>query len=308
MKIYSFMSLNQNIQESLSKSGIHLEIHSMEQITDKQLKKAFLENDILIIGLHHHMDAMWLKEITTPKIVATLSIGVDHIDSLYFQHPMIQVLHCVYGNTLSVAEHILALILALNKNVISSYHYVMGNTTQMNSITSTENSYQTLGLIGAGHISQKLIEIMSGFHMNILIYTAHPEQHQDLIGKKVRFVSLETLLKSADIISINVPNTDSTKNLLSKECLSLVKKNATIINTSRLEVVDTMALLELARTYPSIKVGMDVDIDKYKKEFQQVGDNVLLTPHIAGKTKAAQYKMQLELVNQILKCLEKNNI
>ena len=53
---------------------------------------------------------------------------------------------------------------------------------------------------------------------------------------------------------------------------------------------------------------MDVDIDKYKKEFQQVGDNVLLTPHIAGKTKAAQYKMQLELVNQILKCLEKNNI
>ena len=170
MKIYSFMSLNQNIQESLSKSGIHLEIHSMEQITDKQLKKAFLENDILIIGLHHHMDAMWLKEITTPKIVATLSIGVDHIDSLYFQHPMIQVLHCVYGNTLSVAEHILALILALNKNMISSYHYVMGNTTQMNSITSTENSYQTLGLIGAGHISQKLIEIMSGFHMNILIY------------------------------------------------------------------------------------------------------------------------------------------
>ena len=90
--------------------------------------------------------------------------------------------------------------------------------------------------------------------------------------------------------------------------MSLVKKNATIINTSRLEVADTMALLELARTYPSIKVGMDVDIDKYKKEFQQVGDNVLLTPHIAGKTKAAQYKMQLELVNQILKCLEKNNI
>lgn len=246
-----------------------------------------------------------LCEIDKKKIIATLSIGVDHIDKSFFESDLINIINCQTSNVISVAEHIFALILSLKKRVIEANEIAMrGGTKKDLSARSNDINNSSIGIIGAGKISREVIKIAKVFNMKIYCNTLNSEKHKDLLEQGVEFLSLNTLLSNSDIITVNIPLNEENKNLISKDKIRLMKKSATFINTSRAEIVDMNELIKYADENETFKVGLDIDAENYKEMLNVKRNNVIVTPHIAGVTKEAIKRMDAELAINIKEYLK----
>lgn len=174
-----------------------------------------------------------------------------------------------------------------------------GGTKKDLSMRSNDISNSTIGIIGAGKISQEVIKIANVFNMKIYCNTLNPEKHKDLLEQGVEFLSLDELLSNSDIITVNIPLNKENKNLISKDKIRLMKKTTTFINTSRAEIVDMNELIRYANENATFNVGLDIDAENYKELLNTKRNNVIVTPHIAGITKEAIKRMDVELANSI---------
>ena len=299
----TYNGFNEEANKILKNAGIELTINdTSDRPNGDELISIFENYDIIIIGVFSKLTADLLEHIKTPKIIATVSVGFDHIDKSFFKSPMVEIVNIKTANAVSVAEHIFSLILNLNKRIYESNKLVLeGNGHRRNLHERPEDiSGKTIGLIGCGNISIEVIKIAKIFNMNIKCYTKNPNNHKDMLEKKVEFLSLDEVLKISDIISVNVPLTEETYNLISEEKIKLMKNEATFINTSRAEVVDTKALIEYADLYDTFYVGLDIDLDKYKNLLNKYRNNVVVTPHTAGVSNQAIARMDIEIANKIV--------
>lgn len=309
LKAYSvFKDLDKKACEILINIGIQLDLSNSEERPNKEeLLKLLNDYDILIIGVREKLTEDMLKEINNKKIIATLSIGMDHIDNSFFESNLIKVINCQTSNVISVAEHIFSLILSLKKRIIESNEIsIKGGTKKDLSARSNDISNSSIGIIGAGKISKEVIKIAKVFNMKIYCNTLNPEKHQDLLKEEVEFTDLNNLLTISDIITVNIPLNEENKNLISKDKIRLMKKTATFINTSRAEIVDMNELIRYADENPTFNVGLDIDVENYKEILNEKRNNVVVTPHIAGVTKEAIKRMDVELANNIREYLKES--
>lgn len=296
-------NLNEKAIEIIRNNGIELTIRESDNNPDKEeLINILKEHDILIIGIRTKLEADMLKYINTPKIIGTLSTGLDHIDKEFLEHPLINIVNIKLANTVSVAEHIFSLILALNKRVFESNYLALEGRAARGTIHERPEdiSNKTLGLIGAGNITKEVIKIAKVFNMRMICYTKNPDKHRDILEYGITFVELDKLLKESDIINLCIPLTNETKNMISEEKIKLMKPTATFINASRDEIVDVKALIEYADLYDTFYVGLDIDLDNYKDIFSKYRKNVIVTPHLAGVSKQAIDRIDIELANKIV--------
>ena len=304
MKAYSVISnLNSKAIDILKSNNIQVVINDSDHIPNmEELINLLQEYNILIIGVKTKVPKEILKHIKSHKVIATLSIGLDHIDKEVRESDMIQVLNVKTANTASVAEHIFSLILGLNKRIYESNNLVLQQKGHKKNLHERPEdiSNKKMGLIGAGNITKEVIKIAKVFNMQICCYTRNPENHKDLLEYGVAFQSLDEILKNSDIINISLPLTEETKYLISKEKIEMMKKTATFINTSRVDIVDTKTLIEKADKYDTFYVGLDIDLDEHEELLSQYRNNVIITPHTAGVSKQAIDRMDLELVNSII--------
>ena len=309
MKAYSiFKDFDKKACEVLKNSGIRLDIsNSAERPNKEELIRLLNDYDILIIGIREKLTKDMLRKINNKKIIATLSIGVDHIDKNFFESDLIKVINCQTSNVISVAEHIFALILGLKKRVIEANEIsIKGGTKRDLSLRSNDISNSTIGIIGAGKISREVIKIAKMFNMKIYCNTLNQEKHQDLLKEGVEFTDLDNLLTISDIITVNIPLNEENEKLISKDKIRLMKKTATFINTSRAEIVDMNELMRYADENTTFNVGLDIDVEDYKEILNTKRNNVIVTPHIAGVTKEAIKRMDVELANSIIEYLKES--
>lgn len=306
LKAYSvFNDFDKQACEILKNAGIQIELSNTNGKTDKkQIIRLLKEYDILIISIREKLTKDILDEIKNKKIIATSSVGLDHIDDSFFNTDLVKVVNSPKANVISVAEHIFSLILGLKKRIIEANDVVLkGGTKKDVSKRSNDINGSTIGVIGAGKISREVIKIAKAFNMKIYCNTLHPEQNKDLLEQNVEFVELDTLLKNSDIISINIPMTEENRNFISRDKIRLMKKTATFINTSRAEIVDVDELIKYADENDTFNVGLDIDVEKYKDILNIKRKNVIVTPHTAGVTQESVIRMDIELANNIVKCL-----
>ena len=301
-----FKDLDKKACEILRNAGIQLELSNCEEGPNKEeLLKLLKDYDILIIGVREKMTKDMLCKIDKKKIIATLSIGVDHIDKSFFESDLINIINCQTSNVISVAEHIFALILGLKKRIIEANEIaIKGGTKKDLSARSNDISNRSIGIIGAGKISREVIKIAKVFNMKIYCNTLNPEKHKDLLEQGVEFLSLDTLLSNSDIITVNIPLNEENNNLISKDKIRLMKKSATFTNTSRAEIVDMNELMKYADENETFNVGLDIDAENYKEMLNVKRNNVIVTPHIAGVTKEAIKRMDTELAINIKEYLK----
>ncbi len=301
-----FKDLDKKACEILRNAGIQLELSNCEEGPNKEeLLKLLKDYDILIIGVREKMTKDMLCKIDKKKIIATLSIGVDHIDKSFFESDLINIINCQTSNVISVAEHIFALILGLKKRIIEANEIaIKGGTKKDLSARSNDISNSSIGIIGAGKISREVIKIAKVFNMKIYCNTLNPEKHKDLLEQGVEFLSLDTLLSNSDIITVNIPLNEENNNLISKDKIRLMKKSATFTNTSRAEIVDMNELMKYADENETFNVGLDIDAENYKEMLNVKRNNVIVTPHIAGVTKEAIKRMDTELAINIKEYLK----
>lgn len=302
-----FDGFNDEAKKIIENEGIELTINnSKNRPNGQELIDILKEYDILIMGIFSKLTADMIQYVKTPKIIATLSVGLDHIDNVFFESPLIKVVNIKTANAISVAEHIFSLILSLNKRVFESNYLVLEGNGHRNNVHERPDdiSQKILGLIGCGNITKEVIKIANVFNMRIKCYTKNPDNHKDMLEKGVEFVSLDEVLKQSDIINVSIPLNDETRNLISKEKINLIKKTATFINTSRTEIVDTKALIEYADLYDTFYVGLDIDLDEYTQLLSKYRKNVIVTPHTAGISKQAIYRMDFEIANKVVDSIE----
>lgn len=259
----------------------------------------------LIIRSVRNIDKDFIQSLSclkSLKYICTASSGTDHIDIEYAKKSKIKIINTPDANYISAAEHTFGLILSIVKNINNADFEMRNNIFTPEKFTNYELYGKILGIVGVGRVGSRVAKYARVFGLKIL------GNDIDVKVKKkypwIKFVSLKHLLMHSDIISFHTPLNNSTENLLNRYNISLLKKNAILINTSRGSVIQESALISMLNDRKIYYAGIDVFQNEpyFNKEFTKL-DNVILTPHLAGKTTESKKRISLHLVNAIKKTL-----
>lgn len=303
MNIYSiFDDFTDEAKNIIEQAGAALTIHPKGQPRpDSAQMKAILEQyDCVIIGTTQKMPEVVFENINSPRIIATASVGLDHIQIPEEKKGLIKVINTPKANAQSVAEFTIGCALACVKRFAEGRELYLAGKDNKKLFSKPEDlAGKSIGVVGAGNISVRIMDFAQLFGMRLLCWTAHPEHHKHLESNGVQFVSLQHLSEQADVISVNLPNNDGTKGLISPDLVTAMKPTAVFISVSRLDTIDTEALFEKAESNPGFYVCLDLDVDETVVRRIPKMSNVLVTPHIAGGTVETRKRMFRELAEQI---------
>ena len=243
------------------------------------------------------------------KLIGASRAGLENIDVKYATEKGIIVQNIKGRNAQAVSDFTIGLILGEVRNIARSYHAVKNGVWRKNFVNSEmipELQGKTIGLVGFGDIGQLVAQKLSGFQVNILVFD--PYVSDEVIQKyHVQKVTIEDLLKNADFVSLHARLSKDSKNVIGEKELSLMKKNAYLINTARAGLINEEALYNTLKEKKIAGAALDVfwqePIGENSRWLEL--DNVTLTTHIAGTTKEALTKSPYLLVEDINKLLEK---
>jgi D-3-phosphoglycerate dehydrogenase len=217
------------------------------------------------------------------KVISIWGTGTDNVDLVACGKRGVTVLSTPGVNAHAVAEHTIALMLAVMRRVASMDADLRAGNWARAPIAQLEG--KTVGIVGLGAIGRRTAALASAFGVKLLAYTSTPDNGRAaLVGASA--VSIETLLHESDVVSLHLRLDDSTRGFLSRERLGLMKRGAFLLNTSRGALVDKAALVESLRSGALAGAGVDV----FHEEPVPAGDdlialpNVVVTPHVAGNT------------------------
>jgi D-3-phosphoglycerate dehydrogenase len=285
------------LQEVFSEVIIH---EGKGRPSKEELKDIVKEYESIIIGTQEELDEEIAESAKKLKSVGTLSTGLDHIDLPAFEENGIEIFNTGQTNSISVAEHTIGLILSLQKRLIESHKSVLeGKDREGLRERPTELSQKTVGVIGAGSIARELVNILQAFNTKIKVWTFHPEKHRDMENSNVELESdLKQLIKTSDIVSIHVPLSEKTEDLINQKLVRKIStdKSRILINTSRSGIVDKSMLEGLGESSVFNSAGIDV----YPEDLpNNSNDRMIFTPHIAGLTQESSRRMRDELVSKL---------
>jgi len=268
----------------------------------KQLKKK--PYDGIISFLTDEIDSEIFDACPSIKVVANFSVGYNNINLEEAKKRNIGVSNTPGTSAIAVAEHTVALMMALTTRLVEGDRFVRNGKFKgwdPELLVGTDLRGKTIGLIGSGEIGTKVTEMLhNGFGISILYFD--PITNENL-EKNFGAIKKETneILREADIISLHVPLLPSTKHLINKEALSMMKKTSFLINTSRGPVVDENALVEALKGGTIKGAGLDV-FEFEPKLAKGLGklDNVILTPHIASSRSICRDMMSEAVAKNIV--------
>jgi phosphoglycerate dehydrogenase-like enzyme len=195
--------------------------------------------------------------------------------------------------------------LAFKKFIISGRDTaVKGLNKKAMPYTPTDLFGSKIGVVGAGGTAGAILNMAHTLGMECFSWTPHPEKHREL--DYVSFLPLDEMLKTVDVVSINIPSAKDTVGLIGKEEISLIKENAIFVSASRADVVDMESLFARAKSSPTFRIGLDVDSDEVVGLWNGEQDNIVVTPHIAGGTVQSRIRMFEEVSANVVAVLKNN--
>jgi len=233
------------------------------------------------------------------QVIARAGIGVDNVDIPAATAKGIVVMNTPFGNSITTAEHAIAMMFALARQIPAADASTQAGKWEKNRFMGVELYAKTLGLIGAGNIGGIVADRALGLKMKVVAYDPFlsPERAVEMGVEKVE---LEDLLARADVITLHTPLTDKTRNILSAENLAKTKKGVLIVNCARGGLVDEKALRELLDNGHVGGAGFDVFVEEPAKENPLFGsDKVVATPHLGASTNEAQENVALQVAEQM---------
>ena len=234
--------------------------------------------------------------------VGRLGVGLDNIDLNACEEQNITVYPALGANSHSVAEYVIcASMLLLRKAYFKKNEMIAGNWPRQES-SGSEVYGKTLGLIGFGDIAQKTRDLALGLGMKTVAYDPYLDKDSN-VWKETKNLDLDNLLSISDIISLHIPLSKETKNLIDEKKLRLIKNSSVIINTSRGGIIDENSLAKLLKENKIGGAALDVfnkePINKVNaKKFEGL-DNIILTPHIGGVTKESNERVSKMIAKKI---------
>jgi len=233
------------------------------------------------------------------KVIGRAGIGVDNVDIPAATAAGIVVMNTPFGNSITTAEHAIAMMFALARQLPQADVSTQAGKWEKNRFMGVELYGKTLGLIGAGNIGSIVADRANGLKMHVVAYDPFlsPERAIEIGVEKVE---LDELLKRADVITLHTPLTDKTRNILSEENLAKTRKGVLIVNCARGGLVDEAALRKLLDAGHVGGAAFDVFVEEPAKSNPLFGaENFIATPHLGASTVEAQENVALQVAEQM---------
>ena len=233
------------------------------------------------------------------KVIGRAGIGVDNVDIPAASKKGIIVMNTPFGNSITTAEHAISLMMAVARQIPEANASTHAGKWEKSRFMGVELTGKTLGVIGAGNIGSIVIDRAQGLRMRVVAYDPFlSEERATDIG--VEKVELDELLARADFITMHVPLTDQTKNILSKENIAKTKKGVRIVNCARGGLVDEKALAEALKAGHVAGAAFDVFAVEPATDSPLFNlPNVVVTPHLGAATTEAQENVALQVAEQM---------
>lgn len=297
-KVYITRKLPEIAEQKLKEAGFEIAVNAHDRILKKEeLVSALAADsyDAVLCLLTDTIDKEVFDAAPNAKIFSNYAVGVNNIDIEAAKERGVAITNTPGVLSDSVAEHTIALILALSKRIVEADKFVrdgkyVGWGPML--MLGTDLKGKTLGLLGAGRIGSRVaMHARKGFEMNVIYYDIKKNDDIEKEGAQFR-ASVEEVLKEADFVSIHVPLLDSTKHLINKERMGMMKKSAFLVNTSRGPVINEIDLVDALKEGIIAGAGLDVfENEPALAEGLARLSNVVLTPHTASATEATRSKM-----------------
>ena len=264
-----------------------------QELSREELLQQVADYDILAIRVDTAVDQELLDAAKNLKVIASGTTGVNHIDVEYAKKKGIEVISLQGANTVATAEHALALMLSLMRNVPAAHSSLISGKWHRAAFIGTELFGKKLGIVGFGRIGRDIAKIAQHFGMRILAYDPYLPEHVFPECNAIRIASLDVIFSEADVISLHVLLTEETRNLVNQQKLALMKPTSVLINCSRGEIVSEPDLVDALKNKKIAGAALDVfvteplPVESELIHYAQKHHNLILTPHIAGSTKEA---------------------
>ena len=291
------------VTEPLHQAGIDFLLEEFEVDVKLGLSPAALlreigEYEAIITRSGTAVTAEMLEEGTRNrrlKVVGRAGIGVDNIDINAATRHGVAVVNAPNGNVRAAAEHTLALLFALARNIPQAHNLLHEGVWGKNHFMGCEIAGKTLGIIGLGKVGMQVAKRAQALEMDVIAYDPFIDPRSD-----VPLVTLNDLLRQADFVTLHVPLTPITTHMIGARELALMKRDAYLINCARGKVVDESALYEACKTGAIAGAALDV-FEKEPPVGSKLFDlkNVILTPHLGGTTHEAMRHSALEVAAQV---------
>ncbi|MEY4953662.1 MAG: hypothetical protein RL299_2086, partial [Pseudomonadota bacterium] len=275
------------------------EVDEITGETPEQLIARIGDYDGLAIRSSTKVTPAVLAAAKNLKVIGRAGIGVDNVDIPAASAQGVVVMNTPFGNSITTAEHAIALMFALARQIPEANEQTQAGKWPKNDFMGVELTAKTLGLIGAGNIGSIVASRALGLKMKVVAFDPFlsPERAVELGIEKVE---LDELLARADFITLHTPLTDQTRNILSAENLAKTKKGVRIINCARGGLIDEAALKAALDSGQVAGAALDVFQTEPAKESPLFGTpNFICTPHLGASTNEAQVNVALQVAEQM---------
>jgi len=287
-------------EEGVKKLETEAEVDVMTNLTPEELIEKIKDYDALAIRSGTKVTADVIAAADKLKVVGRAGVGVDNIDIDAATKKGVIVVNTPGGNTISAAEHTIAMMLSMARNIPLACNSLKNGEWNRKMFTGVEVYNKTLGIVGLGRIGIEISQRMKAFGMHILAYDPFvTEEKAAELG--VKLTNLDEIFRNSDFITVHTPLTEETRNLIDEEEINVMKPGVRIINCARGGIINEATL---AKAVADGRVA-GAAVDVFTKEpptdnplLEQ--DGVIVTPHLGASTAEAQVNVAVAVADQIL--------
>ena len=292
------------VTEKISEEGIDIlnscaEVDVKLGLKPEELASVICDYEALVVRSQTKVTPEIVQAGKKLRVIARAGIGIDNVNVDEATRCGIVVVNAPTGNTISAAEHTMALMLSLARHIPQANSSLKSGQWRRNDFMGTELRNNTLGIVGLGSVGSEVARRARGMEMRLIGYDPFVSL-ESARNLKVELYAMEQLLKEADFITLHLPLTDTTRNLIGEKELRLVKPDVRIINCARGGLIDERALVEAV----SEKRVAGAAVDVFPKEpvtdsilFES--DRIIVTPHLGASTAEAQVTVSQDVAMQI---------
>ncbi|HDI11997.1 MAG TPA: hydroxyacid dehydrogenase [Candidatus Bathyarchaeota archaeon] len=288
----------------LKDAGFKVDVDS--NISYEELKGKVRDYNVLIVRSRTKVTREIIEAGENLRVVGRAGAGIDNIDVEAAKEKGIIVLNTPEAPAIAVAELTMGLLLSLARQIPRADRSMKEGKWAKKEFKGWQLNGKTFGIVGLGHIGEKVARLAKAFGMKILITKRTPPSPEILKELEAEFVPLDELLRRSDIISLHVPLTPQTRHMIGEREIQLMKNGAFIINTSRGAVIDEKALFNALKSGKLGGAALDVYEIEPPRDYSLMRlPNIVCTPHIGAQTVEAQRAAATLLAQKIVDTLRK---
>ncbi len=296
------------VSDPLSNEGLeilkeHFTVDVSTGLSEEELVKIIKDYDALVIRSGTQVTQKIIEAADKLKVIGRAGVGVDNVDVDAATRKGIIVTNSPEGNMISAAEHTIAMMMSMSRNIPQANASLKAREWKRNKFTGVEVKGKILGVIGLGRIGSEVAKRASGLEMKLMGYDPFISEKR-AVELGVKLATVNEIAKAADYITVHTPLIKETRNILDDEQFGMMKPGVKIINCARGGIISEEAL---ARALASGKVGgaaLDVFVEEppFNSPLLEY-DNVITTPHLGASTQEAQVNVAIEIANEIVLAL-----